>query len=116
MNRGNYMKSLKEICRGIAKTLGFIQDADKKIASNMSAALKFKAEQAKEYEKRFEPGPPEPDPMQEAAAQVGVDVILIANALQEFADALHRPEPVVLANNWRKMHGLPMRRKRKRRK
>lgn len=102
------MKSLKEICRGIAKTFGFIRDADEKIASNV--------EQIKEYEKRFEPGPPEPDPMQEAAAQVGVDVVLIANALQEFADALHRPEPVShLANNWRKMHGLPMRRKGRRR-
>lgn len=83
MNRGNYMKLLKEICRGIAKTLGFIQDADKKIASNVAAAMRTNVEQIKEYEKCFEPGPPEP--------------------------LSH------LANNWRKMHGLPMQRKGRRR-
>lgn len=110
------MKTLREICRGIAKTFGFIRDADEKIASNVAAAMRINVEQIKEYEKRFEPGPPEPDPMQEAAAQAGIDVTTIANALQEFADTLHRPEPLShLANNWRKMHGLPMRRKRRRR-
>ena len=110
------MKSLKEICRGIAKTFGFIRDADEKIASNVAAAMRTNVEQIKEYEKRFEPGPPEQVPMQEAAAQVGVDVALIASVLQEFADTLHRPEPLShLANNWRKMHGLPMRRKGRRR-
>lgn len=110
------MKTLREICRGIAKTFGFIRDADEKIASNVAAAMRTNVEQIKEYEKRFEPGPPEPDPMQEAAARAGIDVTTIANALQEFADTLHRPEPLShLANNWRKMHGLPMRRKRRRR-
>lgn len=110
------MKTLREICRGIAKTFGFIRDADEKIASNVAAAMCANVEQMKEYEKRFEPGTPEQDPMQEAAAQAGVDVALIANALQEFAEAFHQPEPLShLTNNWRKMHGLPMQRKRRRR-
>lgn len=107
---------LKEIGRKIAQAFRLAKAADEKVTSSIATLLDTIAEQAKEYEKRFEPGPPEPDPMQEAAAQVGVDVVLIANALQEFADALHRPEPVShLANNWRKMHGLPMRRKGRRR-
>lgn len=110
------MKTLREICRGIVKTFGIVRDVDKKIASNMATAMRINVEQMKEYEKRFEPGPPGPDPIQEATAQAGIDVTTIANALQEFADTLHRPEPLShLANNWRKMHGLPMRRKRRRR-
>lgn len=101
---------LKEIGRKIAQAFRLAKAADEKVTSSIATSLDTIAEQAKEYEKHFEPGPPEPDPMQEAAAQVGVDVVLIANAL-------HRPEPVShLANNWRKMHGLPMRRKRRRRK
>ena len=93
------MKTLREICRGIAKTFGIVRDVDKKIASNVAAAMRINVEQ-----------------MKEATAQAGIDVTTIANALQEFADTLHRPEPLShLANNWRKMHGLPMRRKRRRR-
>ena len=44
------MKTLREICRGIAKTFGFIRDADEKIASNVAAAMRTNVEQIKEYE------------------------------------------------------------------
>lgn len=52
---------LKEIGRKIAQAFRSARAADEKVASSIAAALDAKAEQIKEYEKRFEPEPPEPD-------------------------------------------------------
>lgn len=46
---------LKEIGRKIAQVFRLARDADEKVASSIAAALDAKAEQIKEYEKRFEP-------------------------------------------------------------
>ena len=65
---------LKEIGRKIAQAFRLAKAADEKVASSIAAALDAKAEQIKEYEKRFEPEYPEPDPLPEAhasLAQVG---------------------------------------------
>lgn len=44
-------------------------------------------------------------------AQAGFSAAAVTYALRRFAEAL-KPEPLShLTNNWRKMHGLPMRRK-----
>ena len=51
---------LKEIGRKIAQAFRLARAADEKVASSIAAALDAKAEQIKEYEKRFEPEPPEP--------------------------------------------------------
>lgn len=95
------------------------------------AALDAKAEQIKEYEKRFEPEPPEPDLPQEinAASPLTFEFYLagipIAQAMaaaarcssDEMVSAIlkviaQKPEPLShQTNNWRKMHGLPMHRK-----
>lgn len=105
---------LKEIGRKIAQAFRSARAAGEKVASSIAAALDAKAEQIKEYEKRFEPEPPEPDPLLEARtslAQVGFSVAAATYALRRFAEAL-KPEPLShLTNNWRKMHGLPMHRK-----
>lgn len=105
--------------------------ADEKVASSIAAALDAKAEQIKEYEKRFEPEPPEPDLPQEinAASPFTFEFYLagipIAQAMaaaarcssDEMASAIlkviaQKPEPLShQTNNWRKMHGLPMHRK-----
>lgn len=53
---------LKEIGRKIAQAFRLARAADEKAASSIAAALDAKAEQIKEYEKRFEPEHPEPDP------------------------------------------------------
>lgn len=50
---------LKEIGRKIAQAFRLARAADEKVASSIAAALDAKAEQIKEYEKRFEPGHPE---------------------------------------------------------
>lgn len=50
---------LKEIGRKIAQAFRSARAADEKVASSIAAALDAKAEQIKEYEKRFEPEPPE---------------------------------------------------------
>ena len=77
---------LKKIVHKAAQAFRLAQAADKKLSTGIAAALDAKAEQLREYEKSFEPEPPE-------------------------AEAL-KPEPLShLTNNWRKMHGLPMRRK-----
>lgn len=81
---------LKEIAHKVAQAFRLAQATDKKLSTGIAAALDAKAEQLREYEKRFEPEPPEPDPLLEAL----------------------KPEPLShLTNNWRKMHGLPMHRK-----
>ena len=48
---------LKEIGRKIAQAFRSARAADEKVASSIAAALDAKAEQIKEYEKRFEPEP-----------------------------------------------------------
>ena len=103
----------------------------KEIGRKIAAALDAKAEQIKEYEKRFEPEPPEPDLPQEinAASPFTFEFYLagipIAQAMaaaarcssDEMASAIlkviaQKPEPLShQTNNWRKMHGLPMHRK-----
>lgn len=50
---------LKEIGRKIAQAFRLARAADEKAASSIAAALDAKAEQIKEYEKRFEPEHPE---------------------------------------------------------
>lgn len=105
---------LKEIGRKIAQAFRLARAADEKLASIIAAALDAKAEQLREYEKSFEPEPPEPDPLLEARtalAQAGFSAAAATYALRRFAEAL-KPEPLShLTNNWRKMHGLPMHRK-----
>lgn len=105
---------LKEIGRKIAQAFRLARVADEKAASSIAAALDAKAEQLREYEKRFEPEPPELDPLLEARtslAQAGFSAAAATYALRRFAEAL-KPEPLShLTNNWRKMHGLPMHRK-----
>lgn len=105
---------LKEIGRKIAQVFRLARAADEKVASSIAAALDAKAEQIKEYEKRFEPEHPEPDPLPEVCAslaQVGFSAAAATYALRRFAESL-KPEPLShLTNNWRKMHGLPMHRK-----
>ena len=61
---------LKEIGRKIAQAFRLAKAADEKVASSIAAALDAKAEQIKEYEKRFEPEYPEPDPLPEAHASL----------------------------------------------
>lgn len=105
---------LKEIGRKIAQAFRLARAADEKVASIIAAALDAKAEQLREYEKSFEPEPPEPDPLLEARtalAQAGFSAAAATYALRRFAEAL-KPEPLShLTNNWRKMHGPPMHRK-----
>lgn len=105
---------LKEIGRKIAQAFRLARAADEKVASSIAAALDAKTEQIKEYEKRFEPEHPEPDPLPEVCAslaQVGFSAAAATYALRRFAESL-KPEPLShLTNNWRKMHGLPMHRK-----
>lgn len=88
---------LKEIGRKIAQAFRLARAADEKVASSIAAALDAKAEQIKEYEKRFEPEHPEPEPLP------------MQQVIQSLAP---KPKPLRnLTNNWRKMHGLPMHRK-----
>lgn len=100
---------LKEIAHKVAQAFRLAQATDKKLSTGIAAALDAKAEQLREYEKRFEPEPPEPDPLLEARtslAQVGFSAAAATYALRRFAEAL-KPEPLShLTNNWRKMHGL----------
>ena len=106
---------LKEIGRKIAQAFRLVKTADKKVASSVVAMLDAKAEQLREYEKSFRPEPPEPDSLlkaNESLAAAGIESSAAAtDELRRFAEA-PRPEPLShLANNWRKMHGLPMHRK-----
>lgn len=107
---------LKEIGRKIAQAFRLVKTADKKVASSVVAMLAdAKAEQLREYEKSFGPEPPEPDSLMKANESLVAAGIESSAAttyeLRRFAEA-PRPEPLShLANNWRKMHGLPMHRK-----
>lgn len=88
---------LKEIGRKIAQVFRLARDADEKVASSIAAALDAKAEQIKEYEKRFEPDPlPE---VRASLAQVGFSAAAATYALRRFAESL-KPEPLShLTNN-----------------
>lgn len=106
---------LKEIGRKIAQAFRLVKTADEKVASSVVAMLDAKAEQLREYEKSFGPEPLEPDSLlkaNESLAAAGIESSAAATyELRRFAEA-PRPEPLShLANNWRKMHGLPMHRK-----
>ena len=59
---------LKEIGRKIAQVFRRAKAADEKAASSIATSLDAIAERMREYEKRFEPEPPEPDPPQEINA------------------------------------------------
>ena len=136
---------LKEIGRKIAQAFRLEKAADEKVASSIAAALDAKAEQIKEYEKRFEPEHPEPLPkttpeetekLSEAPSMTTMEEVdraakgtfktsnttiefkLNENDLQKFVTSLigigkemERRMERRGANNWRKMHGLPMHRK-----
>ena len=122
---------LKEIGRKIAQVFRRAKAADEKAASSIATSLDAIAERAREYENRFEPDPPEPDPPQEINAvppftfEFYLAEIPIAQAMaaaagcssDEMASAIlkviaQKPEPLShQTNNWRKMHGLPMHRK-----
>lgn len=74
---------LKKIIHKAAQAFRLAQAADKKLSTGIAAAL----------------------------AQAGFSAAAATYALRRFAEAL-KPEPLShLTNNWRKMHGLPMRRK-----
>lgn len=106
---------LKEIGRKIAQAFRLARAADEKVASSIAAALDAKAEQIKEYEKRFEPEHPEPEPL--PMQQVIQSLATYGFSTDEAACAIAKamaPKPKLLrnlTNNWRKMHGLPMHRK-----
>lgn len=97
---------LKEIGRKIAQAFRLARAADEKAASSIAAALDAKAEQIKEYEKRFEPEHPEPEPLP-------MQQVIQSLAAYGFStDMAQKPKLLRnLTNNWRKMHGLPMHRK-----
>lgn len=96
---------LKEIGRKIAQAFRLARAADEKVASSIAAALDAKAEQIKEYEKRFEPEHPEPEPLP-------MQQVIQSLAAYGFSTMAPKPKPLRnLTNNWRKMHGLPMHRK-----
>lgn len=123
--------TLKGICSKIAQVFRTAHAAEKKLSYGIATSLDTIAEQAKEYEKRFEPEPPEPDPPQEINAappftfEFYLAGIPIAQAMaaaarcssDEMVSAIlkviaQEPEPLShQTNNWRKMHGLPMHRK-----
>ena len=122
---------LKEIGRKIAQVFRRAKAADEKAASSIATSLDAIVERAREYEKRFEPEPPEPDPPQEINAappftfEFYLAGIPIAQAMaaaagcssDEMVPAIlklieQKPKPLShQTNNWRKMHGLPMHRK-----
>lgn len=122
---------LKEIGRKIAQVFRRAKAADEKAASSIATSLDAIAERMREYEKRFEPEPPEPDPPQEINAappftfEFYLAGIPIAQAMaaaarcspDEMVSAIlkviaQEPEPLShQTNNWRKIHGLPMHRK-----
>lgn len=52
---------LKKIVHKAAQTFRLAQVSDKKLSTGIAAALDAKAEQLREYEKSFEPEPPEPN-------------------------------------------------------
>lgn len=100
----------------IKKISEHIKEADRIVASKICAALSMTASRMSEYENRFEPEPPEPDPMEtlsRSLIQAGFSSSEAAESLLALAKAMnHEPNQMrKQTNNWRKMHGLPMRRK-----
>lgn len=104
---------LKEIGRKIAQAFRLARAADEKAASSIAAVLDAKAEQIKEYEKRFEPEHPEPLPMQQVIQSLAAYGFSTDEAACAIAKAMAQKPKLLrnLTNNWRKMHGLPMHRK-----
>lgn len=105
---------LKKIVHKAAQAFRLAQAADKKLSTGIAAALDAKAEQLREYEKSFEPESPEricgccctESSLRQCCVRFQQRI-----RFRRFAEAL-KPEPLShLTNNWRKMHGLPMRRK-----
>lgn len=74
---------LKKIAHKVAQAFRLAQAADKKLSTGIAAALDAKAEQLREYEKSFEPEPPEPDPLLETNVKTGAPA-------EENASSLHR--------------------------
>lgn len=99
---------LKEIGRKIAQAFRLARAADEKVASSIAAALDAKAEQIKEYEKRFEPEHPEPEPlpMQQVIQSLAAYGFSTDEAACAIAKAMAQKPKLLrnLTNNWRKMH------------
>ena len=95
---------LKEIGRKIAQAFRLARAADEKVASSIAAALDAKAEQIKEYEKRFEPEHPEPEPlpMQQVIQSLAAYGFSTDEAACAIAKAMaQKPKPLRnLTNNW----------------
>lgn len=106
---------LKEIGRKIAQVFRRAKAADEKAASSIATSLDTIVEQAKEYEKRFEPEHPEPEllPMQQVIQSLAAHGFSTDEAACAIAKAMAQKPKLLrnLTNNWRKMHGLPMHRK-----
>lgn len=106
---------LKEIDRKIAWASRQAKTADEKAASYIATSLNTIVEQAREYEKRFEPEYPEPESLPmlqviQSLAEYGWSTDEAACAIAKVM--AQKPKPMrPLTNNWRKMHGLPMHRK-----
>lgn len=106
---------LKEIAHKVAQAFRLAQATDKKLSTGIAAALDAKAEQLREYEKRFEPEHPEPEPlpMQQVIQSLAAYGFSTDEAACAIAKAMAQKPKLLrnLTNNWRKMHGLPMHRK-----
>ena len=93
------MMILKKIAHKVAQAFRLAQAVDKKLSTGIAAALDAKAEQLREYEKSFEPEPPEPNPLLEARtalAQAGFSAAAATYALRRFgsieAGAIESPD------------------------
>lgn len=109
---------LKEIGRKTVQAFRLVRAADEKVASSIAAVLDAKAEQIKEYEKRFEPEHPEPEPLPmqqviQSLAAYGFSTNEAACAIAKATAQMAQVPKLLrdLTNNYRKMHGLPMHRK-----
>lgn len=109
---------LKEIGRKTVQAFRLARAADEKVASSIAAVLDAKAEQIKEYEKRFEPEHPEPEPLPmqqviQSLAAYGFSTDEAACAIAKATAQMAQVPKLLrdLTNNYRKMHGLPMHRK-----
>lgn len=109
---------LKEIGRKTVQAFRPARAADEKVASSIAAVLDAKAEQIKEYEKRFKPEHPEPEPLPmqqviQSLAAYGFSIDKAACAIAKATAQMAQVPKMLrdLTNNYRKMHGLPMHRK-----
>lgn len=109
---------LKEIGRKTVQAFRLARAADEKVASSIAAVLDAKAEQIKEYKKRFEPEHPEPEPLPmqqviQSLAAYGFSTDEAACAIAKATAQMAQVPKLLrdLTNNYRKMHGLPMHRK-----